>query len=57
MAVTYVKIKYEDLEESTRESVTSFTDKEVTFDDSKISAAEKTKLSTFLVQSGYEVKV
>ena len=52
--ITFTKIKWEDVPEALRKRILSWSDKEITIDDTGLSAAQVTRLTEFMLQEGYK---
>ena len=52
--LTFQKIKWEDIPETLRQKIMSWSDKEITLDDTGLTAAQILRITNFLVQEGYK---
>lgn len=53
--LTFQKIKYEDIPEALRKRILSWSDKEITIDDTGLTAPQIAKITEYFQQEGYKV--
>ena len=52
--LTFQKIKWEDVPEALRKRVLNWSDKQITIDDTGLTAAQIIRLTDFMLQEGYK---
>jgi len=53
--ITFTKIKYEDMPEAVRKRVLNWSNKEITIDDTGLTAPQIAKITEFFGQDGFKV--
>ena len=52
--LTFTKTKWEDIPEALRQKVQSWSDKEITIDDTGLTVAQILRITNFMIQEGYK---
>ena len=54
MTLTFQKTKWEDVPEALRQRIISWSDKEITIDDTGLTASQITRLTNYMLQEGFK---